>query len=540
DGGGDDRRRPDASLTYRHLHQQADELAEVLRSHGVGPGVFVAVALPRSLQLSVSLLAVLKAGGAYVPIDPDLPESRIRFMLSDARPCIVLTEQRLSALFAAGETRVIAVDRPWPRGQDGPIQQRPLTGDDPVYMIYTSGSTGRPKGAINTQDGFRNRLLWMRDAYAVDSRARILHKTTISFDVSGWELFLPLIVGGQLIMARPGGHRQPDYLRDLIDRLGATMMHFVPSMLSPFLDILGDAGLPSLRQIICSGEELTVQQVGRVYAALPAVELHNLYGPTEAAIDVTAWHCAPDHDEVPIGHPVANTQMHVLDGRGQPVPPGVLGSLYIGGIQVGLGYHNRAELSAERFRDDPFAAAGGRLYDTGDLAWRRHDGALMFAGRADRQIKIRGQRIEPGEIEACLRTHPQVAEAVVDVREGRLIAWITATAQPSPQARSTPGEAAEPSAALPDTRTLRAFATERLPEAMVPVALVPLDGLPLTPSGKLDRRALPAPQRVHFGAAERIAPATPSEQYLAELWARALRMTPERIGVCDDFFALGG
>ena len=362
-------------------------------------------------------------------------------------------------------------------------------------MIYTSGSTGKPKGAANTHEGLHNRLAWMQDAYGLTGDDVVLQKTPFSFDVSVWEFFWPLLVGARLVVAAPGAHRDPARLIETIHAHGVTTLHFVPSMLQAFMESVPHeaARLGAVRRIICSGEALPAELRDQVLRHLPQVQLENLYGPTEASIDVTRWACADDHSrEVPIGRPIWNTRAYVLDAGLEPVPAGVVGELYIAGVGLARGYLKRAGLTAERFVADPHGAAAGasgsRMYRTGDLARWRSDGVLEFLGRADAQVKLRGFRIEPGEIEAVLLRQAGVSQAVVIARpdgsgQPRLIGYVVAS----------PGAAPDPSA-------LRSALGRSLPDYMVPSALMVLERLPLTPNGKLDRRALPEPE---FASAHR-------------------------------------
>jgi amino acid adenylation domain-containing protein len=503
-----------ASLTYRELEARAGALARRLLALGAGPGSRVGVALERSLELPVALLATLKAGAAYVPLDPAYPAERLAAMAEDAfggeRPIVLGREETASAL----------------EGESGGDPGVPVSPDDLAYVLFTSGSTGRPKGAMNTHRGIVNRLLWMQSAYPLDASDRVLQKTPYSFDVSVWELFWPLVAGARLVLARPGGHQDPEYLVRLMAAEGITTVHFVPSMLQVFLEEEGAGSLRGLRRVIASGEALAPALVDRFFARMPpGVELHNLYGPTEAAVDVSAWACAPGAASVPIGRPIANTALHVLDRDLRPLPVGVPGELHIGGAQVARGYVGRPDLTAERFVPDP-TARGSRLYRTGDLARWRGDGALEYLGRLDHQVKIRGVRIEPGEIEAALRRHPGVREAAVLPREAgdetSLAAFVVCAATDLPA-----GE-------------LRAFLRERLPEAMVPAAFVAVPSLPLTANGKLDRAALLrlAPDGPAVEAAAYLAPASELERTIAEVWREVLGV--ERVGLRDNFFDLGG
>jgi amino acid adenylation domain-containing protein len=519
------------AMSYGELDVRANQLAHELRARGVGPEVRVAVCLERSPELMVALLGVLKAGGAYVPLDPGYPLDRLAFMVSDAQARLVLTTAALQdRVTGPHETFCLDVEAAALAGH--PLTS-PVTGVDPenlAYVIYTSGSTGRPKGAMNSHRGVVNRLLWMADAFDVSVTDRVLQKTPVSFDVSVWELFLPLMTGARLVLARPGGHQDPSYLLELIAAQQITCAHFVPSMLGPFLaapQVTERAG--SLRWVVCSGEALPADLVERFHSRL-AAELHNLYGPTEAAVDVTAWRCPRGWAQqmVPIGRPIANTQMYVLDGGFEPMPVGVPGELFIGGVQVARGYLGRPELTAERFVPDPFGSVPGRkLYRTGDRARWRPDGTLEFLGRLDDQVKIRGLRIELGEIEAALKRHPGIERCVVVAREyahgdRRLVAYIIPAAGSVIHA----GE-------------LRLLLGKTLPDYMIPAAFVSVASFPLTPSGKLDRKALPPPDvAVRESDAASLEPRTPTEKVLARIWCDTLDL--KRVGVRDNFFDLGG
>ncbi|HEY7767793.1 amino acid adenylation domain-containing protein [Longimicrobium sp.] len=515
------------SLTYGELNERANRLAHHLRRHGVGPEVRVGVLMERSLEMVVSLLAVLKAGGAYVPLDPGLPTERLAYMLEDSGVPLVLAQAALREAFPARESvAVLAVDAL--ADEIAAESTRNLAEgagpDSLAYVIYTSGSTGRPKGVMNQHRGVVNRLVWMQAQFGIGADDVVLQKTPFSFDVSVWEFFWPLQQGARLVKARPDGHRDPVYLRDVIEREGVTALHFVPSMLQPFVEAVEAGRCASLRHVVCSGEALPPTLVERFYDRFAGpVVLTNLYGPTEAAVDVSCWTCPREDSSgvVPIGRPVWNTSLYVLDAALQPVPVGVPGELFIGGVQVARGYLDRPGLTAERFIPDPFSAdPGARLYRTGDRARWRADGAIEYLGRLDFQVKIRGFRIELGEIEAVLREHESVADCVVvargDAGEQRLVAYVVGGAE---------------------TDALREHLRQGLPDYMVPSAFVSLSHLPLTPSGKLDRKALPAPE--YAAAADGyVAPRTPVEEVLAAVWAEVLRL--ERVGVHDNFFELGG
>jgi pristinamycin I synthase-3/4 len=421
------------SLTYRELNERANQLAHHLRTLAIGPEVLVGIATERSLEMVVGLLGILKAGGAYVPLDPGYPRERLAYMLADSGVAVLLTQQRLVAQLPEHQAKVVCLDDHWAEIARQPQENLASeTGPDNLaYVIYTSGSTGKPKGAMNHHRGVCNRLLWMQEEYRLNESDRVLQKTPFSFDVSVWEFFWPLITGARLVVARPDGHKDPAYLVDLIDSAGITTLHFVPPMLQVFLESVGPEHCRKLRRVICSGEALPYDLQERFFSRLDA-ELHNLYGPTEAAVDVTYWACRRGSSSrtVPIGRPVANTRIYILDDHRQPVPMGVGGELYIGGVQVGRGYLGRPELTAERFIRDPFSAdPGARLYRTGDLSRWLPDGTIEYLGRIDHQVKIRGFRIELGEIEATLARHPEVREAVVIDREDvpgdrRLVAYV--------------------------------------------------------------------------------------------------------------------
>ncbi len=407
------------AVSYRELDVRAGRLARVLSGYGAGPESVVAVVLERSADLLVALLGVLKAGAAYLPVDPGYPAGRIAFMLADAGPVCVLTSAELGAgLPALGAAPVLAVGDLTPAGSgDGHLASTgtALLPGHPAYVIYTSGSTGRPKGVTITHAGVVNRLVWMQAQFRLDAGDRVLQKTPVSFDVSVWELFWPLLEGAALVLARPGGQADPEYLSELIGAAGITTVHFVPAMLAAFLDSADRDQCAGLRRVICSGEALS-EPLARRFAAWSRAGLYNLYGPTETTVDSTAWACTEQPGDPPIGGPIANTRVFVLDGWLCPVPAGVAGELYVAGAGLARGYAGRAGLTGERFVACPFGA-GERMYRTGDLARWTADGVLVFAGRADEQIKIRGFRVEPGEVEAVLAAHPQVAQAVVVVRE---------------------------------------------------------------------------------------------------------------------------
>ncbi|GLH96807.1 non-ribosomal peptide synthetase/MFS transporter [Phytohabitans aurantiacus] len=514
------------TLTYRELAARANQIAHRLREHGAGPGRLVAVCTHRSPDLVAALLGVLVSGAAYLPLDPDHPAERLGFMLADADAVAVLTAGSARDALPPADRPVLALDDPAVWAGAATTAPEPLAGPgDAAYAIYTSGSTGQPKGVVNGHRGIVNRLHWMQRRYGLTAADTVLQKTPVGFDVSVWEFFWPLLAGARMVLARPDGHKDAAYLRDLIVAERVTTVHFVPSMLGIFLTEDGITSCTSLRRVICSGEELPVDLALRTLTALPGAELHNLYGPTEAAIDVTAYRCTVENltgvARVPIGAPIDNTRVYVLDEHGQPLPVGVPGELHLAGVGLAHGYLNRPELTAEKFVT---GLDGQRLYRTGDLARWRPDGTVDFLGRIDGQVKLRGLRIELGEIEVALRERPGVREAAVVVREDtpgdkRLVAYLVVTAPV-------------------DVAALRLALKRRLPDYMVPGAFVELPELPLSPSGKLDRRRLPVPQRGRDAGSPYAAPETPTEIMVAGVWAEVLDV--ERVGLDDDFFDLGG
>lgn len=504
----------DVTLSYAELDRRSAALAGYLRQLGAGREKIVAVALERSLELPIALLAVLRAGAAYLPLDPEHPPERLARILDMANPIAVLTSADLAGLF---RNAPLLMTSDWAEEGRSPAPPAP---DNLAYVIYTSGSTGTPKGVMIEHRAIVNRLLWMAAHYGIDASDRVLQKTPASFDVSVWEFFLPLITGAELVIAAPGAHRDPAQLARIIRDHSITTMHFVPSMLSAFLASPASDGL-HLRRVFCSGEELTPDHRNRFHQRITA-ELHNLYGPTEAAVDVSYWDAGSDDrsDPIPIGWPVWNTRLEVLDDRMRPLPPGLAGNLYLGGAQLARGYLGRDDLTAERFIPDPMRP-GERLYATGDLARLRHDGAVVYLGRSDHQVKIRGLRIELGEIEAAIMATGLAREAVVLAREDhagdkRLVAYLV------------PADGYHHGALTP-------LLAEVLPAYMLPAAEIALPEMPVTGSGKLDRKALPSPV---FTAQGRKADGA-TELLLARLYAEVLHLA--KLPPAEaDFFALGG
>nr|WP_123476665.1 non-ribosomal peptide synthetase [Pseudomonas canadensis] len=509
-------------LSYADLNRRANRLAHRLIQAGVGPDVLVGLVVERSIEMVVGLLAVLKAGGAYVPLDPDYPPERLAYMLEDSGVKLLLTQSHLLEQLprAEGIECLLLGDSGF-EDFPGTNPGLALDGENLAYVIYTSGSTGQPKGAGNRHSALTNRLCWMQEAYHLTPRDTVLQKTPFSFDVSVWEFFWPLMTGARLVVAAPGDHRDPAKMVALINAEQVTTLHFVPSMLQAFMQDAAVSSCQSLRRIVCSGEALPVDAQQQVFAKLPAASLYNLYGPTEAAIDVTHWTCVDEQrDTVPIGQPIANLQTYVLDAQLQAVPVGVAGELYLGGLGLARGYHRRPALTAERFIASPFES-GARLYRTGDRVRQRADGVIEYLGRLDHQVKLRGLRIELGEIEARILETAEVQEASVQVVDGKhLVGYLVLQA---------PGEHwREP---------LSAHLAAHLPDYMIPAQWVLLEQMPLSPNGKLDRKALPKPDASQHQQVFR-APHTEQEQRLATIWGEVLDV--ERVGLDDNFFELGG
>ena len=517
-------------ITYGELDRRANSLAETLQQMQIGPDILVGICMDRSVEMVVGLLGILKAGGAYVPIDPEYPTERVAFMLADSGPRVLLSQRHLVHRLPGYSGRLLCPDEWEPDGKGiGNLKAPRVRKEHLAYGIYTSGSTGKPKCALNTHEGIVNRLLWMQEAYQLTSSDRVLQKTPFSFDVSVWEFFWPLMFGARLVVARPAGHRDSSYLVEEIKKESITTMHFVPSMLQVFLEDPAVEQCTTLKRVICSGEALPYELQQRFFSRL-GCELHNLYGPTEAAVDVTYWACQRDSRDrsVPIGRPISNIQMYVLDDELRPVPIGVPGELFIGGVGLARGYLNRPELTAERFIRSPFEGTpGSRLYRTGDLARYRSDGAIEYLGRLDHQVKIRGFRIELGEVESVLSEHPTVRTAVVMAREDvpgdkRLVAYVVLD-----QEQSTWETA------------LRSHVAARLPEYMIPNTFMRLGSMPLSPNGKVDRKALPAPARsAPRSSVGYVPPSMELERVVAGIWSEVLKV--DNVGIHDNFFEIGG
>jgi amino acid adenylation domain-containing protein/non-ribosomal peptide synthase protein (TIGR01720 family) len=510
-------------LTYAELEQRSNQLAHYLTQQGVGIESLVAVCMERCLELVISLHAIVKAGAAYVPLDPDYPQERLDYMIANAGAQLCLTQQDLTGKLGDYPGRLLCVET-----LQAELAQQPSTAptlklqpDNIAYLIYTSGSTGQPKGVANNHQALANRINWMQRAYGLNHQDTVLQKTPYSFDVSVWEFFWPLITGAKLVIAKPNGHKDSHYLSQLIQTQQINTLHFVPSMLQAFIEEPEAAYCSSLKRIICSGEALPLSLQQQVYSKLDA-QLYNLYGPTEAAIDVSEWPCRADDTAssiVAIGKPIDNIQLYILDSQLQPVPVGVSGELYIAGIGLARGYHRKAQLTAERFIPNPFGQ-GERMYRTGDICRYRVDGVIEYQGREDGQVKLRGFRIELGEIESVLKQHPDIQDAAVKVWEQgqskRLVAYLVSKTENLDEAIK--------------------HQLQQLPDYMRPSQYVRLDQLPLTASGKLDRKALAEPEikvQQQYTAARNAL-----EQTLVDIWQDVLKQ--ERIGIDDNYFELGG
>ncbi|WP_228533234.1 non-ribosomal peptide synthetase [Pseudomonas sp. UFMG81] len=515
----------DASLSYRQLDIQANRLAHHLIALGVRPDTRVAICVERGLALMVGLLGILKAGGAYVPLDPGYPDERLRYMLDDSAPLAVLVHDATAGLL--GDTGVTPVNLDRDIGTQLPdaAPKVELNAGHLAYVLYTSGSTGTPKGVMVEHRGLCNLMHWGSGLCPPRPGDALLQRAPFSFDGAVWELFWPLAAGLRLVLARPDGHRDPAYLVELIRERAVTTVKFVPALLQQFIEVEGVARCTSLRDLFCGGGELTLALATAVRERLPWVRLHNVYGPTEATVDSTAWTLEPDQplpaSAPPIGRAICNTRLYLLDAHDRPVPFGAVGQLHIGGVGVARGYLGLPALQAERFIASPFVA-GDRLYRSGDLARYRDDGELEFLGRNDFQLKLRGLRVEPGEIEAQLAGCPGLDQALVLMRDERLVAYFTCRdGQPAP-----------------GLEVLRSHMLARLPAYLVPSAFVAVAQWPLSPNGKVDRQALPEPGAESVIARQYVAPESELETALAQIWGEVLRI--EQVGRDDNFFELGG
>lgn len=518
-------------ITYRELNEDANKVAHYLRRIGVGPDVLVGVCLDRSPEMVVALLGVWKAGGAYVPLDPTYPPTRLSFMIDDAQTSVLLTEEKHRRLFASGVEKAICLDSDWPK-----LHHETVENPTPVarpsnlaYVMYTSGSTGKPKGAMILHRGLVNYLWWAIKAYAVQPGRSVPVHTSISFDLTVTSLYTPLLAGG-IVELLPEDFAAQNLLTALLKAGNRSLVKITPAHLELLShQIRKEQAAGMSRTFVIGGENLLAEGLLLWREAAPATRLINEYGPTETVVGCCVYEVQPEDPytgSVPIGRPIANTQLYVLDPSLEPVPPGITGELYIGGAGVARGYLNRPELTSERFLPDPFSGVpGSRIYKTGDLVRYRSDAVLEYLGRADDQIKIRGYRIEPGEIEAVLAAQPQIQSNAVVAREDEagkklLVAYVV----------PRKGD-------IPSTDVLRTHLRERLPEHMVPAQFVYLDALPLTPNGKVDRKAFPAPSRDGLCIGKGGTPRTKTEIVVAAIWTALLKV--DGIGIHDDFFDLG-
>ncbi|TMP30779.1 non-ribosomal peptide synthetase [Pseudoalteromonas rubra] len=527
------------TLTYTALNSKANQLAHYLRNtHNIGPDSLVGLCVERSVEMVIGIWGILKAGGAYVPLDPELPAARLNYLVENASADVVLSTRSVANRVELGEAKVVVLDEFDYDAHDErniAVDEIGLTSQHLAYMIYTSGSTGKPKGVLLEHQALHNRIDWMDKEYGCDISDKILQKTPYSFDVSVWEFVWPMLKGAELVIAKPGGHKDPAYLSELVVATGVTKLHFVPSMLGVMLEQSDLGRCTSIKQVFCSGEALQISHVEQFKASLPTARLHNLYGPTEAAIDVSYWDCAqPYGSSVPIGKPIQNIQLLILDEALNLLPQGACGELHIGGEGLARGYLNRPELTDERFIANPFfdasaANSSQRLYKTGDLVRYREDGNIEYMGRLDHQVKIRGLRIELGEIEFSIGEHSDVDSALVmaltdEHGSQRLVAYVKPLGEYDEQALTT---------------AIRAQLSEALAEYMVPDSFIYVSQWPQTPNGKIDRKALPAPELSALAGGYE-APKGDSEVMLAQVWADVLKLPAEQISRDANFFALGG
>jgi amino acid adenylation domain-containing protein len=520
-------------LSYRELNQRANQVARYLRKRGVGPDILVGVCLERSLEMVIALFGVWKAGGAYIPLDPAYPRDRLSFMVNDTGMKVLLTDNKCRSLFPSAWDNTVRLDSDWPliAQEDAGNLAATAVPSNLAYVMYTSGSTGQPKGAMILHSGLVNYLCWAIETYAVEGMGSVPVHSSIAFDSTVASLYPPLLTGGQieLLPEDVGAQNLLAALRQVKNRskvvLTSAHLELLNQQLSP------EEMVGMTKVLVIAGETLPAERLSKWRDFAPATRLFNEYGPTEATVGCCAYEVQagdPRSGPVPIGRPIANAQLYVLDPELHPVPPGVMGELYIGGAGVGHGYLNKPELTSERFLNDPFSGrSGARLYKTGDLVRQRKDGVLEFLGRADHQVKVRGFRIELGEIEVTLAGHPGVQSCTVLAREDtpgnkQLVAYLVARESESV-----------------DAERLKKFLKQLLPDYMVPAYFVFLDFFPLTQNGKIDRKALPAPSYKDTPAAKEFhAPRTETEKRLAAIWMGLLNV--ESIGIHDNFFDLGG
>ncbi|WP_213947489.1 non-ribosomal peptide synthetase [Luteibacter sp. dw_328] len=521
-------------LSYVELDEWAERIAAFLRTtHGIVPGERVGHGMARSPAMLACLLGIMKAGAAYVALDHALPDDRLRYMLQDSGASVVLADTATALRLAGHRAAIVDVGATvwdaWPSDRGGHV----VAPDDLAYVIYTSGSTGVPKGTLNAHRGVCNRLHAMQRQFDLVASDRVMHKTPLGFDVSVWEMFWPWMVGATVVLAAPEGHKDPRYIENAASRHGVTVLHFVPSMLQMFLRAAEPRRLVALRFLMASGEAISRELQAESIAAFPGIRLINHYGPTETAIEVSWWPfdvLRPD-GIVPIGRPIANTRLYVLDERGREQPIGVPGELHIGGVQVGQGYLNKPELTAERFVTRALHGSVERLYRTGDLARWLEDGQIQYLGRLDHQVKLRGVRVELGELEARLREHPLVADAVATVT-GELADQVLAC-----YVVPAAGAAADTAAFMVQ---LRRSLVDTLPAYMQQCRFAMLDRLPLSANGKVDRQALPPVHDIETIARDHVAASGVTERALTAVWSQVLDTPVARIGTTDNFFDIGG
>ncbi|MBD2483966.1 amino acid adenylation domain-containing protein [Planktothrix sp. FACHB-1365] len=510
-------------LTYRELNARANQLAHYLQALGVGPEVLVGICVERSFEMIVGLLGVLKAGGAYVPLDPAYPLERLGFILEDSSVPVLLTQSKLVEELPSHSARVVYFDKDWEEiafhSQENLSSS--VTPDNLAYVIYTSGSTGKPKGVLLAHRGLCNLATAQIQLFDVQPDSRILQFASFSFDASVWEIVMALVPGATLVLALQDSLLPGRALFELLREQKITHANLVPSALAT----LPDEELPALQNIVVGGESCLPSLVKRW---ADGRRFFNLYGPTESTVCATIAQCTKGMGVLPIGRPIANTKIYILDTENQPVSVGVPGELHIGGIGLARGYLNHPDLTEQKFIPNPFSnESGSRLYKTGDLARYLPDGNIEFLGRIDNQVKIRGFRIELGEVEAAIAQHPAIRETVVIVRENatndkQLVAYIAPYQQPAPEISD-----------------LRHFLKQQLPDYMIPSAFVVLEALPLTPNGKVDRKSLPLPDiNSLIQKADFVAPETPTEKLVASIWVKVLGV--EKVGINDNFFELGG
>jgi len=515
-------------LTYEQLNQSANRLAHYLKKQGITSEATIGICVESSLEMIIGLLGILKAGCAYVPLDPKYPHERLKFMAQDSNTSLVLTQDHLKTFLSNQEGAIICLDSDrhlWSRESKENLNCA-TTLDNIVYVMYTSGTTGQPKGVMVTHRGACNHLYWRHDYFALTNSDRVIQKASLNFDDSFWEIFEPLTAGAQLIIAKSDQIQNVRYLIDTIIQQKITALCLVPSLLWLFLEEQNVSSCKTLRRVTTGGEELSVELEQRFFQLLNA-DLYNGYGPTEATIAVSYWKCKPNENclKVPIGKAISNTQLYLLDPQLNPVPIGIAGEIFIGGNSLARGYLNHPVLTREKFINNPFGK--GLLYKTGDLARHLPDGNLAFIGRMDDQVKIRGIRIELGEIKSLLNQYPQIEQTEIIATGNREKGQIVIAYYLSKEHKHI------------SPQILRDFLKQKLPEYMIPSAFVYLDSIPLTPSGKIDRKALPKPQREHYVKKEIVHAETETEQKLTRIWQEVLNLS-EEISIHDNFFELGG